>query len=192
MKAVGEAKGATQGRQTGMGQSIRRWEVVTGVALHLGHRTGWGCAWFSRLLLLTVLENKMPEKILWRIDFVDSLLTFRLLIFLEFFKVLNDSALFKGDLATASRKFSFWRITHFTSRHQTYITVTSRPGNLKRSFFIFRPVLNFLVVRCKLCRPIFYIQIANHFVYKSTSANSWYRNHEVSNAPKTEFSIRRR
>jgi len=44
-------------------------------------------------------------------------------------------------------------------------------------------VLNFLVVSWYLCRSFFGIRIANDYVYKSTSADYWYRNLEVSNAP---------
>ena len=70
----------------------------------------------------------------------------------------------------------------------TYITITSRPGNIKqieiwkneRFTFFGREVIVVMQV-------IFDSQISNDDVYKSTAADSWYRSPEVSNALKTDF-----
>jgi len=64
--------------------------------------------------------------------------------------------------------------------------------NVKRSFFHISIRFVFPGREVIVMWVIFDIHIVDDYVYKSTSADSWYRSLEVSNAPKTELSKWRR
>jgi len=110
---------------------------------------------------------------------------------------IKAERLLKGDLATPSWKtqsFAHYLLQgcdiknqppsickHNTNYHLTTRKFETDWNMKKRAFYIFWAWCDSYVGH------FFDIQIGYDYIYKSTTADSWYRSPEVSNAPKTEF-----